>query len=46
MDEENHEHGSMDIKDHEKTFLGFVKFTTYSIIIILIALALLAIVNG
>ena len=25
MDEENHEHGSMDIKDHEKTFLGFVK---------------------
>ena len=46
MTEEKHEHGSMDIKDHEKTFLGFVKFTTYSIIIILIALVLLAIVNG
>ena len=46
MIEEKHEHGSMDIKDHEKTFLGFVKFTTYSVVIILLALVLLAIVNG
>ena len=46
MTEEKHEHGSMDIKDHEKTFLGFVKFTTYSVVIILGALVLLAIVNG
>ncbi|MDE2648520.1 MAG: aa3-type cytochrome c oxidase subunit IV [Paracoccaceae bacterium] len=41
-----HEHGSMDVKDHEKTFAGFVKFTTYSIILILISLVILAIVNG
>jgi len=43
---EKHEHGSMDVKDHEKTFAGFVKFTTYSIILILISLVILAIVNG
>ena len=41
-----HEHGSMDVKDHEKTFAGFVKFTTYSIVLILISLVILAIVNG
>ena len=46
MTEEKHEHGSMDIKDHEKTFLGFVKFTTYSVVIILLTLVFLAIVNG
>jgi len=41
-----HEHGSMDIKDQEKTFAGFVKFTTYSVIGILIFLVLLAMING
>jgi len=41
-----HKHGSMDIKDHEKTFEGVVKFTTYSVIGILIFLVLLAMVNG
>ncbi|EPX81773.1 aa3-type cytochrome c oxidase subunit IV [Litoreibacter arenae] len=41
-----HEHGSMDISDHEKTFAGFVKFTTYAVIGILIFLVLLAMVNG
>ena len=41
-----HKHGSMDIKDHEKTFEGFVKFTTYSVIGILIFLVFLALVNG
>ncbi|WP_298294020.1 aa3-type cytochrome c oxidase subunit IV [uncultured Litoreibacter sp.] len=41
-----HEHGSMDTKDQEKTFDGFVKFTTYSIVIILVFLVLLAMING
>ena len=41
-----HKHGSMDVKDHEKTFEGFVKFTTYSVIGILIFLVFLALVNG
>lgn len=42
----DHEHGSMDIKDQEKTFAGFVKFTTYTVIGIIIFLVLLAMVNG
>lgn len=46
MSEKQHEHGSMDITDHEKTFLGFVKFTTYTVIIILVSLVLLAAING
>ena len=46
MNDQEHEHGSMDIKDHEKTFLGFVKFTTYTVVIILMALVLLAAING
>ena len=33
-----HEHGSMDIEDQEKTFDGFVKFTTYTVIGILVFL--------
>lgn len=41
-----HEHGSMDIKDQEKTFDGFVKFTTYSVVGILVFLVLLAMING
>ena len=46
MNMTNHEHGSMDIKAHEKTFIGFVKFMTYSIILILLAVVFLAIVGG
>lgn len=46
MAEQEHEHGSMDIKTQEKTFAGFVKFTTYSVIGIIIFLILLALVNG
>lgn len=42
----DHEHGSMDIKNHEKTFDGFVKFTTYAVIGILVFLVFLAIVGG
>ncbi len=41
-----HEHGTMDIKDQEQTFAGFVKFTTYTVIGILIFLVFLAMVNG
>ncbi len=38
-----HEHGSMDIADQEKTFGGFVTFCIRSIIVILIVLIFLAI---
>ena len=41
-----HKHGSMDITDQEKTFAGFVKFTTYSVVIIIVFLIFLALVGG
>lgn len=42
----NHEHGNMEVEDHEKTFEGFVKIVTWSSILILLFLVFLAIVNG
>ena len=41
-----HEHGNMDVENHEKTFEGFVKIVTWSTIWILVFLVFLAIVNG
>ncbi len=41
-----HEHGSMDISAQEKTFAGFVTFLTRSVIFIIVALILLAIVGA
>ncbi len=41
-----HKHGSMDTTEQEKTFAGFVKYTTNSVIVIIVALILIAIVNG
>ncbi|MDJ0826370.1 MAG: aa3-type cytochrome c oxidase subunit IV [Rhodobacter sp.] len=42
----DHKHGEMDITEQEKTFSGFVKWVTNATIIILVALVLLAIING
>lgn len=41
----DHKHGEMDISDHEKTFDGFVKFTTYSVVVIIGILVFLALVG-
>lgn len=41
-----HKHGSMDTKAHEKTFEGFVRFTTWTVVAIIVALILLAMING
>lgn len=41
-----HEHGKMDITAQEKTFAGFVSFTTKTTIVILLTLVLLALVNA
>jgi hypothetical protein len=41
-----HKHGSMDISVQEKTFDGFIKFTIRSVIAIIVALILLAIVGA
>ncbi len=39
-------HGTMDMTDHEKTFAGFVKFTTRVVIGIFVFLVFLALVGG
>ncbi len=38
-----HKHGDMNIKDNEKTFDGFMKFTTWSVIVILVIIVAMAI---
>lgn len=39
-------HGSMDMSAQEKTFAGFIKAVTWSVILILAFLVFLAIVGG
>ena len=41
-----HKHGSMDIKVQEKTFDAFIGWTIKTTIVILVALVLLAMING
>jgi len=41
-----HKHGSMDTKDQEKTFAGFVKYSTNIIIVCIVLVVLLAIINS
>ena len=38
-----HEHGSMDYETQEKTFEGFMSFTTRSVIVILAILVIMAV---
>ncbi len=42
----DHKHGEMDISTHEKTFAGFVTFTTRAVIAIIVFLIFLALVGG
>lgn len=39
----DHEHGSMDFKDQQKTFDGFMSWVTKSVIVIIVLLVLMAI---
>ncbi|MEM8823505.1 MAG: aa3-type cytochrome c oxidase subunit IV [Pseudomonadota bacterium] len=39
---DDHEHGKMDISEHEKTFAGFVTFTKWTVIVIIGVLIFLA----
>lgn len=41
-----HSHGSMDITEQEKTFDGFVRWTIRVTVTIIVALILLALING
>lgn len=42
----DHKHGEMDIKVQEKTFDGFMSMVTKTSIVIVVALVLLALING
>lgn len=41
-----HEHGTMDIKTQEKTFEGFVRFVSWTIVVIIVALIFVYLING
>ncbi len=42
----DHQHGSIDVRDHEKTFNGFIRFVTWAAIIVLLILIFMALVNA
>ncbi|MEM1386249.1 MAG: aa3-type cytochrome c oxidase subunit IV [Pseudomonadota bacterium] len=44
--EQEHEHGTMDVSVQEVTFEGFVRWVTWGAAIIIVSLVLLALVNG
>ncbi|WP_420568357.1 aa3-type cytochrome c oxidase subunit IV [Thalassovita sp.] len=41
-----HKHGEMDIEVQKETFDGFIKFTTYSVYVIIAVLIFMALVNS
>lgn len=41
-----HVHGSMEIRDHEKTFAGFIKFTIWGAALSIGVLIFLALANA
>ncbi len=41
-----HKHGEMDTTSQEKTFDGFLKFMTWSAIVVIVVLILVAMING
>lgn len=43
---EDHKHGEMEIHDQEKTFNGFIKATTYSVVAIFVVLVVIAILGA
>lgn len=43
---QEHKHGEMDTEVQEKTFAGFINWTTKTVIICILALVFIALVNG
>ena len=43
---QEHKHGAMDTEVQEKTFAGFINWTTKTVIICILALVFIALVNG
>jgi len=46
MGESKHEHGKMDITEQEKTFAGFMRFSTNTVIGIIVFLIFLYLIAG
>ncbi|MFO1175612.1 MAG: aa3-type cytochrome c oxidase subunit IV [Paracoccaceae bacterium] len=42
----DHEHGTMNIREHEQTFHGFVTFVKWAVVVILGVLVFLALANA
>lgn len=42
----DHTPGSMDIRNHEKTFAGFVRFATWAVVLIIAVLIFMALANA
>lgn len=42
----DHKHGSMDIREHEKTFDGFIRLSTWVVILSLLVVIFMALVNA
>lgn len=45
-DNPRHDHGTMDVTEHQKTFEGFLTFVKWSIVVIAAVLVFLALVNA
>ncbi len=41
-----HKHGNMDTTEQEKTFDGFMRFSIWTVVVIIVALILLAMINA
>jgi hypothetical protein len=41
-----HKHGNMDIRDQERTFAGFLRFTQWAVGIVFVVLVFLALANS
>lgn len=41
-----HEHGSMDIRAQEKTFAGFLRLTSWTLVLIAVLLVFMALANA
>lgn len=41
-----HKHGEMEIQEQEKTFDGFIRFTAWSVVAIIVFIVFLGLFNG
>ncbi len=43
---DEHKHGSMDIREQEKTFAGFIRLAVWTVVIVVVVLVFLALANA